>query len=54
MERPAEPDIVPPLVIGEHWDLSFFRSVADALSYLEPWYAYEDYVAFDSTGVESA
>jgi hypothetical protein len=42
--------IVPPLVIGERWDLAWFPSVRAAEGYFEPWYAHEDYVAFDSSG----
>lgn len=42
--------VTPPLFLGERWAFDFFRSVDDALSYVEPWFADEDYVAFDVAG----
>jgi hypothetical protein len=46
-----EPPIVPPIVVAEGWDLDFFRSVDDVLTYLEPWFPSEcDYRAFDGEG----
>jgi hypothetical protein len=45
------PTIVPPIVVAEDSDLSFFRSVNDVLSYLEPWFPSScSYRAFDSQG----
>jgi hypothetical protein len=43
--------IVPPIVVAEHSDLSFFRSANGVSGYLEPWFPSScDYRAFDSEG----
>jgi hypothetical protein len=43
--------IVPPLVVAEGWDVEFFRSEDDVLSYHEPWFPSSvEYRAFDSEG----
>jgi hypothetical protein len=45
------PAIVPPILVAEDADLSFFGSVEDVLSYLEPWFPSScSYRAFDSHG----
>ena len=43
--------IVPPVVVAEGWDVEFFRSEEDVLSYIEPWFpSGVEYRAFDSEG----
>jgi hypothetical protein len=44
--------IDPPIVVIEGWDFEFFDTVADALSWIEPWYPtwVPDYRAFDRLG----
>ncbi len=41
---------VPPLLVAEGWDATFFRSQRDLGAYLEPWFVEEDYRAWDALG----
>lgn len=45
-----EAPLVPPLVVADGLDLSFFDSEAELRSEIEPWFANESYRAFDSEG----
>src|SRR5437867_3659391 len=42
--------ITPPICIGERWALDFFPTIGAAKRFVEPWFADEDYVAFDYLG----
>jgi hypothetical protein len=41
---------IPPLLVGERYDLTFFASHAALSAYVEPWNLDEDYVAWDALG----
>lgn len=41
---------VPPLMLTEGWDLTFFRSHGDLTGYVEPWYVEEEGQAWDALG----
>jgi hypothetical protein len=48
---PEEFPIVPPVVVAEGLDLSFYRSTDDVVCEIEPWFPSEaEYRAFDSQG----
>jgi hypothetical protein len=41
---------IPPLLVAEGYDLTFFRSQRELGVYLEPWFADEEYRAWDGLG----
>ena len=43
-------DPVPPLLVADGWDVTFFRSQLDLGSVVEPWYVDERYRAWGALG----
>ncbi len=41
---------MPPLLVAEGWDATFFRSQRDLSADLEPWFVEEDYRAWVALG----